>query len=47
MQRAARVLYQHGNTAMIADEMVSFVEREQVIGLPEVEALQKRFLQGD
>jgi hypothetical protein len=29
----------------MADEMVSFAEREQVIGLAEVEELQRRFLQ--
>ena len=45
MQRAAQVLRQHGSTATIADEMVSFAEREQVIGLAEVEELQRRFLQ--
>jgi len=46
MQRAAAVLRQQGSTATIADEMVSFAEREQVIGLAEVEELQRRFLQG-
>lgn len=45
MQRAAVVLRQQGNTATIADEMASFAEREQVIGLGEVEELQRRFLQ--
>ncbi len=45
MQRAAAVLRQQGSTAAIADEMVSFAEREQVIGLAEVEELQRRFLQ--
>jgi 2-methylisocitrate lyase-like PEP mutase family enzyme len=45
MQCAAQVLRQHGSTATIADELVSFVEREQVIGLAEVEELQRRFLQ--
>ncbi len=45
MQRAAAVLRQQGNTASMADEMVSFAEREQVIGLAEVEELQRRFLQ--
>jgi 2-methylisocitrate lyase-like PEP mutase family enzyme len=44
MQRAAAVLRQQGNTATIADELVSFAERESVIGLPEIEELQKRFL---
>jgi 2-methylisocitrate lyase-like PEP mutase family enzyme len=46
MQRAAQVLRQHGNTASIANEMVSFAEREQVIGLAEIEELQQRFLRG-
>jgi 2-methylisocitrate lyase-like PEP mutase family enzyme len=46
MQRAAAVLYQQGNTASIAEEMVSFSERENIIGLSEIEELQKRFLQG-
>ena len=44
MQRAAAAIRQDGNTAALADEMVSFAEREQVIGAPEVETLQKRFL---
>lgn len=44
MQRAAAAIRQDGNTATLADEMVSFAEREEVIGKPEVEALQKRFL---
>ncbi len=44
MQRAAAAIRQDGNTAALADEMVSFAEREQVIGTPEVETLQKRFL---
>ncbi|MBI3800653.1 MAG: oxaloacetate decarboxylase [Deltaproteobacteria bacterium] len=44
MQRAAAVLRQQGNTASIADEIASFAEREQVIGLAEVEELQRRFL---
>ena len=44
MQRAATAIRQDGNTAALADEMVSFAEREQVIGTPEVETLQKRFL---
>lgn len=46
MQRVAQVLRQQGNTLTLADEMVSFAEREQVIGLAEVEELQRRFLQG-
>ena len=44
MQRAAAAIRQDGNTAALADEMVSFAEREQVIGASEVETLQKRFL---
>jgi len=44
MQRAAAVLQQQGNTAAIADELVSFAERESVVGLPEIEELQRRFL---
>jgi 2-methylisocitrate lyase-like PEP mutase family enzyme len=46
MQRAAQVLRQQGHTASMADEMVSFSEREDIIGLSEIEELQKRFLQG-
>ena len=45
MQRAAAVLRQQGNTAAIAEEMASFAEREKIIGLPEIEELQRRFLQ--
>lgn len=44
MQRAATVIRQDGNTAEMADTMVSFVEREEVIGKSDIEALQKRFL---
>jgi hypothetical protein len=44
MQRAAAAIRQDGNTAAMADAMVSFAEREDVIGKPEIEALQKRFL---
>ncbi|MGE0820889.1 MAG: oxaloacetate decarboxylase [Candidatus Binatia bacterium] len=44
MQRAARVLHEHGHTASIAEEMVSFAERENVIGLALVEEMQKKFL---
>lgn len=44
MQRAAAVLRQDANTATLAHEMVSFAEREEIIGLPEIETLQKRFL---
>ena len=45
MQKAAAVLRQQGNTAAIADELVSFAERESIVGLPEIEELQRRFLQ--
>ena len=44
MQRAAAVIRQDGHTAAMAEEMVSFVEREEVIGKSDIEALQKRFL---
>ncbi len=44
MQKAVAVLRQQGNTAAIADELVSFAERESVVGLPEIEELQRRFL---
>lgn len=44
MQKAAAAIRQDGNTATMADDMVSFAEREEVIGKPELEALQKRFL---
>jgi 2-methylisocitrate lyase-like PEP mutase family enzyme len=44
MQRVAQVLRQQGNTAAIAAELVSFAERESVVGLPEIEELQRRFL---
>ena len=44
MQRAAAVIRQDGNTAAMAEEMVSFVEREEVIGKSDIEVLQKRFL---
>lgn len=44
MQRAATLIRQDGNTAGMADTMASFVEREEVIGKSDIEALQKRFL---
>lgn len=44
MQRAAAVIRQDGNTAAMADAMVSFAEREEVIGKSDIEVLQKRFL---
>ncbi len=42
LRRAA--IRHNGHTAEPADDMVSFAERERVIGAPEVETLQKRFL---
>jgi 2-methylisocitrate lyase-like PEP mutase family enzyme len=45
LQRAVAVLRQQGNTATMAEEMASFAEREQVVGLAEIEELQRRFLQ--
>src|SRR5262245_41276947 len=37
MLRAAKLIRQHGNTASIADEIVSFSEREVVVGLSDIE----------
>jgi 2-methylisocitrate lyase-like PEP mutase family enzyme len=45
MQRAAKALRQHGNTAPIADEIVSFSEREQIVGLSDIQELQREFLE--
>jgi 2-methylisocitrate lyase-like PEP mutase family enzyme len=42
MQRAATALHRHGNTTPVAEELASFAEREQIVGLPELEALHKR-----
>ena len=46
MQRAAAEIRTHGHTAAMAEDMVSFAEREEIIGLPEAHALQHRFLKG-
>ena len=46
MQRAAAEIYRHGHTAAMAEDMVSFAEREEIIGLAEAQALQHRFLKG-
>lgn len=47
MQRAATEIRTHGNTEAIADDIVSFSEREEIIGLPEIQELQQRFLKDD
>ena len=44
MQRAAAEIRTHGHTAAMAEDMVSFAEREELIGLAEAHALQHRFL---
>ena len=44
MQRAAAEIHTHGHTQAMAEDMVSFVEREELIGLAEAQALQHRFL---
>ena len=46
MQRAAAEIHTHGHTAAMAEDMVSFAEREELIGLAEAQALQHRFLKG-
>lgn len=46
MQRAAAEICGHGHTAAMAEDMVSFAEREELIGLAEAQALQHRFLKG-
>ena len=46
MQRAAAEIRTHGHTAVMAEDMASFAEREELIGLPEAHALQHRFLKG-
>lgn len=43
MQKAAVAIRHDGNTATMSDEMVSFAEREEVVGKPQIETLQKRF----
>ena len=47
MQRAATEIRRHGNTEAIADDIVSFSEREEIIGLSEIQELQQRFLKDD
>ena len=44
MQRAAAEIHQHGHTQAMANDMVSFAEREEIIGLAEVQELQQQFL---
>lgn len=46
MQRAVAEIRTHGHTAAMAEDMVSFAEREELIGLAEAQALQHRFLKG-
>ena len=46
MQRAAAEIRIHGHTAAMAEDMASFAEREELIGLAEAQALQHRFLKG-
>jgi len=47
MQRAARLLRERGETTLLVGEMAGFAERDQIVGLPEVEALERRYLGGD
>ena len=44
MQRAAAALAVDGTTRTVADELVSFAEREAVVGLAELGELERRFL---
>ena len=44
MQRAAQALRRDGHTWSIRDELATFQEREQVVGLEEIQRLQERFL---
>lgn len=46
MQRAAAEIHTHGHTAAMAEDIASFAEREELIGLAEAQALQYRFLKG-
>ncbi|HEY8530914.1 MAG TPA: isocitrate lyase/PEP mutase family protein [Limnochorda sp.] len=46
MQRAARLLRERGDTAPLAGEMAGFAERDAMVGLPEIQALERRYLQG-
>ena len=47
MERAATEIRMHGHTQGIAVDMVSFREREGIVGLPEIQELQQRFLKDD
>ncbi len=47
MQRAATKIRMHGHTEGIAVDMVSFSEREEIVGLPEIQELRQRFLKDD
>ena len=44
MQRAAQAIRRDGHTWSIRDELATFQEREQVVGLEEIQRLQERFL---
>ena len=44
MQRAAAEIRTHGHTTAMTEDMASFAEREELIGLAEAQALQHRFL---
>lgn len=46
LQRAARILRERGDTAALAGEMAGFAERDEIVGLPDVEALELRYLEG-
>ena len=46
MQRAAEAIRREGHTLSLKEEMATFDERERVVGLPEIQELQARFLQG-
>ena len=43
MRRAAQTLYRDGSTAALADEMVSFADRDRLIGLPTYQELEQRY----
>jgi len=44
MTRAAKTIHRYGDTSSMASEMVSFLEREVIVGLSDIEELQKEFL---
>ena len=46
MQRAARLLRERGDTAPLAGEMAGFAERDAIVGLAEVQSLERRYLEG-